>query len=213
MVRGGWGMYVTRNRAWFQIRSMNQLAAPMVLVEDPARLRLYPDVSAILAGGAPISLGTVIPDDFVQAYALNTTLGTGWQLWPRAALDVDYVHSYGAHQTGFTDRNLPAAGAISPTNPRPVPSSHRLDARELHEELVRRARDAVSNEFAGSGRLQASYTLSRSYLDGVDFFNISVERSALRRNAAIVRAISATISRLRRRSLFPGSCSSPASSS
>ena len=173
VLRGGWGMYVTRNRAWFQIRSMNQLAAPMVVVEDPNRLRLYPDVSAILAGGAPISLGTVIPDDFVQAYALNTTLGTGWQLWPRAALDVDYVHSYGLHQTGFTDRNLPAAGAISPTNPRLVPQ---FTQAWMLEHYTKSWYDALETQFrmsvAGSGRLQASYTLSRSYLDGVEFFNI-----------------------------------------
>ena len=35
--------------------------------------------------------------------------------------------------------------------------------------------DALETQFrnvAGSGRLQASYTLSRSYLDGVEFFNI-----------------------------------------
>ena len=56
-------MYVSRNRPWFQIRSMNQLAAPTVVVEDPTRLRLYPDIAAILAGGAPVSLGTIIPDD------------------------------------------------------------------------------------------------------------------------------------------------------
>jgi hypothetical protein len=77
------------------------------------RLRLYPDIAAILAGGAPLSLGTIIPDDYVQAYALNTTGGIGWQLGPRAALDIDYVHSYGDHQAGFVDRNLPAEGAIN----------------------------------------------------------------------------------------------------
>ena len=38
-------------------------------------------------------LGTVIPDDFVQPYALNTTAGVGWQLNPTTTLDVDYVHS------------------------------------------------------------------------------------------------------------------------
>ena len=99
---------------------MNQLAAPTLVVDDPARLQLYPDVAAILAGGAPVSLGTIIPDDFVQAYALNTTGGITWQLGRRAALDVDYVHASGTHQAGFVDRNLPAAGAISPANPRPV---------------------------------------------------------------------------------------------
>jgi hypothetical protein len=173
VLRGGWGMYVSRNRPWFQIRSMNQLAAPMVVVEDPTRLRLYPDIAAILAGGAPVSLGTIIPDDFVQAYAMNTTGGIGWQLGPRASLDVDYVHSYGTHQAGFIDRNLPAAGAISPTNPRPV--SEFAQALML-ENYTKSWYDALESQFratvAGAGRLQASYTFSRSYLDGVEFFNI-----------------------------------------
>ena len=174
VLRGGLGMYVSRNRPWFQIRSMNQLAAPVMVVEDPARLRLYPDVVAILAGGAPVSLGTIIPDDFVQAYALNTTAGFGWQLGRQAALDVDYVHSYGTHQAGFIDRNLPAIGAISPANPRPVPG---ITQAWMPENYTKSWYDAVESQFratvAGSGRLQVSYTISRSYMDGVEFFNIA----------------------------------------
>jgi hypothetical protein len=171
VLRGGWGMYVARNRPWFQIRSMNQLASPMVVVEDSAQLRLYPDVPAILASGAPVSLGTVIPDDFVQPYALNSTVGAGWQLWPGAALDVDYVHSYGAHQAGFTDRNVPAAGAISPSNPRPLRQFAQV---WMLEHYTKSWYDALETQFrtsvAGTGRVQVSYTLSRSYLDGVEFF-------------------------------------------
>jgi hypothetical protein len=174
VLRGGWGMYVSRNRPWFQIRSMNQLAAPTVVVEDRTRLQHYPDVAAVLAGGAPVSLGTIIPDDFVQAYALNTTGGFGWQLGPRAALDVDYVHSYGNHQAGFVDHNLPAAGAISPANPRPVPG---LAQAWMLENYTKSWYDALESQFRmsvfGSGRLQASYTISRSYMDGVEFFNIA----------------------------------------
>jgi hypothetical protein len=173
VLRGGWGLYVSRNRPWFQVRSMNQLAAPMMVVEDRARLQLYPDVQAILAGGAQLSLGTIIPDDFVQPYALNTTGGVGWQLGRSAALDVDYVHSYGAHQAGFIDRNLPAAGAISPANPRPLPG---LAQAFMLENYTKSWYDALESQFrmsvAGSGRVQASYTISRSYMDGVEFFNI-----------------------------------------
>jgi len=172
VLRGGWGMYVARNRPWFQLRSMNQLGAPAALVEDPARLRLYSDTSAILAGGTPLQLGTVIPDDFVQPYALTTTMGTAWQLGRAASLDLDYVHSYGAHQTGFTDRNIPPSGAISGTNPRPVSQFAQVS---MLETFTKSWYDALETQFrvtvAGSGRLQASYTLSRTYLDGVDFFN------------------------------------------
>ena len=172
VLRGGWGMYVARNRPWFQLRSMNQVGAPAVLVEDSARLRLYPDISAILAGGAPLQLGTVIPDDFVQSYALNTTIGTAWQLGRAASLDLDYVHSYADHQTGFTDRNIPSSGTISATNPRPVREFAQV---WMLENFTKSWYDALETQLRVNmprqGRLRASYTLSRSYLDGVDFFN------------------------------------------
>jgi hypothetical protein len=172
VLRGGWGMYVARNRPWFQLRSMNQVGAPATLVEDSTRLRLYPDISAILAGGAPLQLGSVIPDDFVQAYALNTTIGTAWQLGRAAFLDVDYVHSYADHQAGFTDRNIPSSGTISATNPRPVREFTQV---WMLENFSKSWYDALEvqlrmNMPRQSG-LRASYTLSRGYLDGVDFFN------------------------------------------
>jgi hypothetical protein len=171
VLRGGWGVYVARNRPWFQLRSMNQLGSPAVFVEDAARLRRYPDIPAILAGGAPLQLGTVIPDDFVQAYALTSTAGAQWAVG-RASLAVDYVHSSAAHQTGFTDRNLPAAGAIATANPRPLAQFAQV---LMLENFTRSWYDAVESYFQmtlpARGRLQASYTLSRSYLDGVDFFN------------------------------------------
>lgn len=172
VLRGAWGMYVARNRPWFQLRSMNQLAVPAVLVENPTRLSLYPDISAILAGGAPFQLGTVIPDDFVQSYALNTTIGTAWQLGRRGSVDLDYVHSYADHQTGFTDRNIPSGGTISATNPRPVREFAQV---WMLENYTKSWYDALETQLRlslpQSGHLRVSYTLSRSYLDGVDFFN------------------------------------------
>jgi hypothetical protein len=129
IVRGGWGAYVTRNRPWIQIRSMNQFASSAVRVTNPTQLQYFPDTVAVL-GGRTLdeyltafggrNLGTVIPDDFVQPYALNTTIGAGWQVNPTTTLDVDYIHSYANHQTGSTDVNLPPSGALSAANPRPV---------------------------------------------------------------------------------------------
>jgi len=171
VLRGGWGMYVTRNRPWFQLRSMNQLASPAVLVEDPARLQFYPDVAAILAGSVPHQLGTVIPDDFVQALAQNTSVGFAWQIDGATTLNVDYIHSYGDHQTGSTDRNLPVSGAISVSNPRPEP---RFTQVVMVENYTKSWYDALESElrtrFRGGGQLHVSYTLSRTWLDGVDFF-------------------------------------------
>jgi carboxypeptidase family protein len=180
IIRAGSGLYVTRNRPWYQLRSMNQFGSSVVRITDPALLRNYPDITAVLGGrtldsfiaaGGPRQLGTVIPDDFVQPYAVNTTAGVGWQLTKTAALDVDYVHSYANHQIGSTDRNLPPSGAVSPANPRPVPQFAQV---VMLENFTKSSYDALETQFRGHlgtrDSFQLSYTLSRSYLDGVDFF-------------------------------------------
>ena len=171
VLRGGWGMYVARNRPWFQVRAMNQIGGRAIQIEDSNRLQLYPDVSAVVASGGPRQLGTVIPDDFVQSYALNTTVGAGWQISSRATLDVDYIHSYGAKQYGTTDRNLPASGPVSASNPRPVPQFAQV---AMLENFTSSWYDALESQFrmrfGAADQLQVLYTLSRSYLDGVDFF-------------------------------------------
>jgi hypothetical protein len=180
IVRGGSGLYVTRNRPWFQLRAMNQAVSSVVRITDPMLLRRYPDVDGVLdrrsldsfvATGGPRQLGTVIPDRFVQPYAVNVTAGVGWQPKRATAVDVDYVHSFGNHQTGSTDRNLPDAGSLSAMNPRPVPQFSQV---MMLENYTRSWYDAMEAQFrvqaSPLGTLQASYTLSRTYLDGVDFF-------------------------------------------
>ena len=180
IIRGGSGLYVTRNRPWYQLRSMNQFGSSVVRITDPARLQNYPDITAVLGGrtldsfvaaGGPRQLGTVIPDDFVQPYAVNTTAGVGWQLTKTAALDVDYVHSYANHQIGSTDRNLPPNGAVTGANPRPVPQFAQV---VMLENFTKSSYDALETQLRGHlgarDSFQVSYTLSRSYMDGVDFF-------------------------------------------
>jgi hypothetical protein len=179
VVRGGSGVYVTRNRPWFQLRAMNQAGSSVVRITDPTLLRNYPDIAAVLGGrtldsyiasGGPRQLGTVIPDDFVQPYAVNMTAGVGWQINSTTAFDADYVHSYGNHQIGSSDRNLPAFGRL-PAAPRPVPE---LGQVVVLENFTKSWYDALECQFrthlGSANSLQASYTLSRSYLDGVDFF-------------------------------------------
>jgi hypothetical protein len=182
IVRGGWGIYVTRNRPWFQIRSMNQFASSAVRVTDMTRLGNFPDTRAVLGGlglddylasAGGRQLGTVIGDDFVQPYAMNTTIGAAWQLNSSTTMDVDYVHSYGNHQTGSTDRNLPASGPVVGPNalPRPVPNFSQVTLLENFTESWYDALEMQLRSQTGSrGSWRASYTLSRSYLDGVDFF-------------------------------------------
>ena len=177
VLRGGWGMYVTRNRPWYPLRSMNQFASSVIRTTDAARMGSFPDVSAVLGGRTldqvfasttPRQVGTLIPDDFVLPYALNTTAGVGWQINDVSALDVDYVHSYADHQVGLTDRNLPPSG---PANPRPV---QQLGQVLTLENYSRSWYDALESQFrtqfGSRATVHASYTLSRSYLDGVDFF-------------------------------------------
>jgi Carboxypeptidase regulatory-like domain/TonB dependent receptor-like, beta-barrel len=177
VVRGGWGMYVTRNRPWYQLRSMNQFTSSVIRITDATRMGFFPDVTAVLGGRtldqvfastASRQIGTLIPDDFVHPYALNTTAGVGWQINDVTALDVDYVHSYANHQVGMTDRNLPPTG---PANPRPVQQFGQVLTLENYS---RSWYDALESQFrtqlGSRGTVHASYTLSRSYLDGVDFF-------------------------------------------
>lgn len=181
VVRSGWGMYVTRNRPWFQLRTQNQLSGSAVRIEDPQFLRFYPDITNVLGGksldqfvasGGPRLIGTVIPDDSKLPYAFNTTAGVQWQINPATSLDLDFVNSLGRNQLGFTDRNLPPSGPISPTNPRPF---RQFSQVLVLENFTKSWYDALEAQLrtrvrAGSS-LQVSYTLSRSYLDGVDFFN------------------------------------------
>ena len=177
VLRSGWGMYVTRNRPWYQLRSMNQFASSVIRTTDAARMGSFPDVTTVLGGRTldqvfasttPRQVGTLIPDDFALPYALNTTAGVGWQINDVSALDVDYVHSYADHQVGLTDRNLPPSG---PANPRPVQQFGQVLTLENYS---RSWYDALESQFrtrlGSRGTFHASYTLSRSYLDGVDFF-------------------------------------------
>jgi carboxypeptidase family protein/TonB-dependent receptor-like protein len=180
VVKGGWGLYVTRNRPWFQLRSMNQIASRTIRITDPACLRFFPDIAAVLgpqkpdgsyACEGPRQIGTMIPDDFAQPYALNATAGVAWQVSDRIGADINYVHSTATHQTGFTDRNLPPSGAISTANPRPVPQFGQVLAIEnftdsWYDAVESQARIRVGRRH----NVNVAYSLSRSYLDGVDFF-------------------------------------------
>ena len=123
----------------------------------------------IAAGGARSVF--LIPDDSVLPYALNSTLGVGWQLRPDTSLEVDFVHGYGDHQLGGRDVNLPASGAIGPANPRPVSG---FTSVTMMQNFTKTWYDAIETQFrtrlGRSGTALISYTLSRSYRDGVNFF-------------------------------------------
>lgn len=180
VVRGGFGVYVTRNRPWFNATVQDMTIGGAVIIQDPQRLRLFPDVNAVLGGqslDAYLAQGgtrsvLLLPDDFRLPRAYNTTGGIAWQINGATAITADYVHSYGTDQLGATDRNLPASGAISASNPRPVPNFSRVT---MIENYTNSWYDALETQLRtrvrGANNLQLSYTLSRSWLDGVDFYS------------------------------------------
>ncbi len=180
VMRGGFGKYVTRNRPWFQVFSINGLLGRSVLVLDPERLRNFPDIRAVLGGQsveafAATARGSLSPflvgNAYVLPYGLNTTYGVGWQIRPTTTLDVDYVHDFGTKQLGGTDRNLPPSGPVGPGNLRPAPGFGIVSVMENFTETWYDALETqLRTRFRGVDQMLVSYTLSRSYRDGVNFF-------------------------------------------
>ena len=179
VARGGWGMYVTRHRHYFGLTAQDRLLGAAVRIENPEQLRNYPDINAVLGGrsladyvqsGAARSV-YIIPDDYVLPQSQNTTAGVGWQINDSTGLDVDYVHAYGYNQLGALDLNLPASGRISATNPRPVRQFTEVKSLENFTESWYDALETqLRTRVRGMDSLQVSYTLSRSYRDGVNHY-------------------------------------------
>jgi outer membrane receptor protein involved in Fe transport len=177
--RAGFGRYVTRHRHYFGLTAQDRLLGIAVRIEDPNQLRNYPDINAVLGGrsleeyvtsGAARSL-YVIPDNYELPESLNTTVGFGWQLNATTGLDVDYVHAYGYNQLGALDLNLPETGRVGASNPRPVRQF--TEVKSL-ENFTKSWYDALETQLRtrvrGVDMLTVSYTLSRSYRDGVNHY-------------------------------------------
>lgn len=179
VIRGGFGKYMTRNRPWFQVYAESTFLGGQVTISDPNLLKNFPDVTAVL-GGKTIDQylatgGTrspfMIGNDSKLPYALNGTIGLGWQINPNSTLEVDYIHDRGIHELGSTDLNLPPSGPVSNTNPRPVPG---YGAVSVMQNYTSSQYDALETQFRTRiGRIETvliSYTLSRSFRDGVSFY-------------------------------------------
>ncbi|MEZ5288168.1 MAG: carboxypeptidase regulatory-like domain-containing protein [Vicinamibacterales bacterium] len=180
VARAATGMYVTRNRPWFQETSMDKTLGAAVRITDPQLLRSFPDIDAVLGGRSLtdyVNAGGVrslylISDDYVLPYSVNTTAGIGWQINGVTSLDVDYVHNVGRNQLGSTDANLPVSGAVSASNPRPVPRFSQVGmltnfSKSWYDALEVQVRTRVR----GTDSLQVSYAYSKSTLDGVTFYS------------------------------------------
>jgi hypothetical protein len=180
VLRGGWGRYVTRNRPWFDTRTMNQTTSSSVFITDPNAMKFFPSISGVLGGKslsefastAATNIGTLISDDFKLPSSLNTTAGFGWQLNKVTSLDVDYVNSLGRDQIGLVDLNLPASGAVNAANPRPVRQFAQVLSMENYVTSTYNALQMqLRTRVRGANSLQVSYTFSKQKIDGVDFFS------------------------------------------
>jgi len=179
VMRAASGLYSTRNRPWFQVNSLSSLLGNNVTIFDPQLLKNYPNISATLGGKSIqdyIAAGGtrsvfLVSDDSVLPFSFNSSAGFGWLVNKNSSLDVDYVHNYGTHQLGGRDMNLPPSGPISPTNPRPVAGYSTVT---LMQNFSDSWYDGVETQFRTHfnhvDTLLISYTLSRSFRDGVDFF-------------------------------------------
>jgi outer membrane receptor protein involved in Fe transport len=179
VLRGGLGKYVTRNRPWFQVYAESSFLTSAVTIFDPNLLRNFPDITGVLGGkslDSYVAAGGskspfLIGNDSRLPWALNGTFGYGWQLNANSSLEMDYIHDYGTDQLGSTDLNLPPSGPISDTNPRPVAGYSTVSVLQNY---TKSWYDALETQFRTRLKhvdtLLISYTLSRSYRDGVEFY-------------------------------------------
>jgi hypothetical protein len=178
VARGGYGIYITRNRQWFSVSSQQVNYGASVLFTDRTKLgQCYPSISCVLdnksvtdfVAGSGLRALSLIDDNYEFPYQRTASAGIGWQVTRTTSLDMDVVHSYMPNALGGADLNLPASGAITAANPRPVATLGRVTVQNLpisqswYDALEMQVRQRVR----GGASLQASYTLSRSLIDGV----------------------------------------------
>jgi hypothetical protein len=186
IARGGWGYYITYNQPWYQVVAQQQYLGTRLFITDPQKMRLYPNISAVLGGKTVaeaaatggIAAPPIIGNDFDRGRQATANAGVAWQLTSTTSLDADYVRARGTKQQGSVDENLPEWGPISATNPRPISTLSNVVAtvgrtKSSYDALELQVRQRVR----GGNSLQVSYTLARSLLDNYDgtlrstFFN------------------------------------------
>ena len=198
VARGGYGIYITRNREWYSVGSTQQtnLGNSIIITDRNKEGLCYPSISCVLDGRtiseflATTGTGTrslaLLDDNYKMPYQRTATVGVGWRVTGSTGLDLDYVHSHMPNAYAGEDHNLPATGPISATNPRPVPTLGRVvmaglpNTRSWYDALEMQVRQRVR----GANSLQVSYTLSRALLDGCSGVCISGIRAFQRESIA-----------------------------
>jgi outer membrane receptor protein involved in Fe transport len=180
VIRAGFGKYWTRMRPWFAQQAEQQTSGAAVRITDPQQLKYFPDLTAALGGrslndyvaGGAARFASLLPDDFRLPYSLNFTTGVGWQITPRTALNVDYIHDHTYREVGAHDANLPASGPLGGSNPRPVPRFGQVEITVNNGQAWYDALEVqVASRTKGFENLSVSFTYSRSLLDAVTFYN------------------------------------------
>ena len=197
VLRAATGLYVTRNRPVLRDDDegsdlghggANRRSEFAQELPEHRRRAGRSDARAYLAKGGAKSV-FMIGSDNVLPWAINSTVGFGMQLNRVTSLDVDYVHQYGADQLGAQDLNLPASGPISATQSASRSALYRSQGdAELHQELVRRARDANPHarprhrEPAGVVHALQDVSRRRQPLPDVPRDHADAQRAGLRRD-------------------------------
>ena len=178
--RIGTGLYVTRNRPWFQMTARDMIVGNSVLITEPQQLKFYPDINSVLLGkdlDAYIASGAaralyLIGNDSQLPRQATLSGGVAWQINSKTSIEADGVHAYGWKQLGSGDMNLPATGRITAANPRPVPQFSQVGVMQNFTDSWYDALEVQARRRVGGGNsLQVSYTWSRSMIDGVDFYS------------------------------------------
>ena len=173
VVRGGWGLYVVRNRPWFNVRGQVVSSQFTAEVTDPSLLQFYPDRTAVLGGKTLEDYiqtkggrALYLPGDNLDLPTVNNlTLGFAVQLNSSTTLEVDGIHQKQTHLQSGVDANLPATGPLK-TNPRPYPQ---FGSVTLIDGLTTSWYDALQTSLKSrlrSATFQVSYTLAKSVSHG-----------------------------------------------
>jgi len=178
--RAGAGKYMTRMREYWDNSAETQTFGAAVVITNSQQLKNYPNITAVLNG---LSLSQyvltsarsaiLIPDNFKLPYSLNFTGGIGWKVNGWSSLNIDLVHTHDLDDLGETDANLPATGAVNSTNPRPVPQFGRV---AMISPYGQSRYDAIeiqyrTSKLKGFQNVSASYTFSRSQINGVTWYS------------------------------------------
>ncbi len=173
VVRGGWGLYVVRNRPWFNIRGQVVSKQFTAEVSDPSLLQFYPDRTAVLGGRtledyiqSKGGRALYLPGDNLDLPTVNNlTAGFATTLGSNTTLEVDLIHQKQTNLQSGHDANLPANGPLS-TNPRPYPQ---FSSVTLINGQTTTWYDALQTSLKSrwrSATFQVWYTLAKSITHG-----------------------------------------------